>query len=83
MDIIQLEEKIKKLERQIKIKDSYLDLIWMIGYDYDGCNTVDSLKDLIDELTDLALKAKKNDDKSVMYNGGDWGEPLNILFEKL
>ena len=39
--------------------DHYLELIWAIGYDYDGFNTVDSLKDLIDELVEYANKARE------------------------
>ena len=30
--------------------DEWLWHIWAIGLDYDGCNTVESLKELIDEL---------------------------------
>lgn len=35
----------------------WLDLIWGIGFDYDGCNTVKSLKELIDELMDMTKEA--------------------------
>ena len=81
-------ENIKELEkkdREIQIKNNYLDLIWQIGYDYDGLNKVESLKELIDELVDYAIKAKKNDDKSVMYEGQRGKEIINqnILFEKV
>ena len=37
------------IERQLKIKNEYLKMIYAIGYDYDGFNTVESLKQLIDE----------------------------------
>ena len=30
----------------------------MIGFDYDGCNTVESLKGLVDELIDMSKKAR-------------------------
>ena len=40
---------IEKIERQNEIKDAYLDIIYDIGVDYDGCNTIKSLKELIDE----------------------------------
>ena len=81
-------ENIKELEkkdREIQIKNNYLDLIWQIGYDYDGLNKVESLKELIDELVDLAAKGIKNDDKSVMYEGHRGKEIINqnILFEKV
>lgn len=36
-----------------------LELICDIGYDYDGCNSVESLKELIDELVDLASHGLK------------------------
>ena len=67
-------------ERKLAIKDEYLKLIIDIGYDYDGCNTVESLKELIDELVGYADKALKNDDKTEAYINGK-GESLNILQE--
>jgi hypothetical protein len=39
--------------------DEWLTLLWMVGADYDGCNTVDSLKALVDELVDMSLKAQR------------------------
>lgn len=67
-------------ERKLAIKDEYLKLIIDIGYDYDGFNTVESLKELIDELVGYADKALKNDDKTETYINGK-GESLNILQE--
>lgn len=48
----------KELERENKILKGYLELISDLAYDYDGANTIEGLKELIDELryfTDLAL----------------------------
>ena len=45
--------KTSELERKLKIKNEYLGLICDFGYDYDGCNTVESLKELIDELVNF------------------------------
>jgi hypothetical protein len=39
--------------------DEWLWLIWAIGVDYDGCRTEESLKGLIDELIDIANKARE------------------------
>ena len=80
-----LNKELEKKDREIQIKNNYLDLIWQIGYDYDGLNKVESLKELIDELVDYAIKAKKNDDKSVIYEGNRGKEIINqnILFEKV
>ena len=70
------------LERQIKIKDKWCQLIIDIGFDYDGFNTVESLKGLIDELVDYAHKAIICDDVSVVYIGaGD--KKSNILLEDI
>ena len=71
-----------ELERQIRIKDGYCDLIWSLGFDYDGWNTVESLKALIDELVDYAKKACRNDDK---YAIGEnlAGKYYNILYEEV
>lgn len=39
--------------------DEWLWQLWAIGFDYDGCNTVESLKKLIDELVDMSKKARE------------------------
>ena len=72
-------------KRQLKIKNEYLQLISDIAYDYDGLNTVESLKQLIDELVDYANKAYKNDDKSIAYfgSGKNGGRIFNILHEEI
>ena len=70
------------LERQIKIKDKYCQLIINLGFDYDGFKTVDSLKGLIDELVSYARKAIECDDKEVIYVNGK-GERDNILGEPI
>lgn len=75
--------KTSELERKLKIKNEYLGLICDFGYDYDGCNTVESLKELIDELVDLAKKGLKNDDKSIMYMSADLKTNYNILRERI
>lgn len=75
-------ERIKELERQIDIKDRYCDMIWCLGVDYDGYETPEGLKSLIDELVALAKRAVKNDDKYAMYEGcGD--KYYNILNEEV
>ena len=70
------------LERQVKIKDEWCQLIIDLGFDYDGCNTVESLKSLIDELVDYAHKAIICDDVSVAYVGAD-DKKSNILLENI
>lgn len=70
------------LERQIKIKDKYCQLIIDLGFDYDGFNTVDSLKGLVDELVSYAQRAIECDDKGIVYVNGK-GEHDNILGESI
>lgn len=38
--------------------DEWLSMIWMVGCDYDGCETVESLKGLVDELVEMSQKAR-------------------------
>lgn len=75
-----LELENQQLIREIQIKDKYLDLIVVIGYDYDGFNEVESLKGLIDELVRFAKMALDNDDKtSIVIDSND--KKMNILGE--
>ena len=75
-------EEIKTLKRQIDIKDRYCDMIWCLGVDYDGYETPEGLKSLIDELVALAKRAVKNDDKYAMYEGCS-DKYYNILNEEV
>lgn len=44
----------EELKKQLPTKDSVFDLICDIGFDYDGCETMHGLTEIIDELVDLA-----------------------------
>ena len=81
-EVEELKQKIKDLERRINIKDAYCNLIYMIGVDYDGLNTIGSLKSLIDELVGYAKRAVKNDDKYIAGEDLD-GKCFNILYEEV
>lgn len=70
------------LERQVKLKDAYCQAIINLGFDYDGFNTVESLKGLIDELVSYAQRAIECDDKGIAYVNSK-GEHINILGEKI
>lgn len=72
-----------KPTRKEKIKDEYLQLICDIAYDYDGCNTVKSLKELIDEIVNLAVRGKNNDDKWIAYMSASGKKNFNILHEEI
>lgn len=73
--------KNKKLKREINIKNKYAELIIALAFDYDGFNTVGSLKYLIDELSDIAKLIIDSNDKKVMYINGN--DKYNILHEKI
>ena len=75
-------EVIDTLLRTLEIKDEYFKLIDFLLVDYDGCKSVESLKELIDETREYIHKALKNDDKSVVYRRGD-DKGLNILGEEV
>lgn len=70
------------MERELKIKTEFLKLIVYLGYDYDGFDTVDSLKALIDDLVGYAKSALGKDDKLQVYSAAD-GKKLNILREEI
>lgn len=72
---------IKEQKRHIDIKNAYLKLIIAFGFDYDGYNSPEKLKGLIDELVSLAEQGLANDDKSSHYANGD--EHYNILLEPI
>lgn len=55
--------------------DEWLFDIWAIGCDYDGCNTVDELKELIDELVDMTQKARECLWHNQLF--GEHGSPKN------
>lgn len=75
------------IKRQLKIKNEYLKTIYAIGCDYDGCNQVNSLKEVINTLCNYAIMALKNDDKTIFFGGKigdfDMGTPRNILMEEI
>lgn len=81
-EAVKLYKEIDKLKRQIEIKDKYLELMWFLGADYDGWDTADGLKSLIDNLMNLVKKAGNNDDKYAAYEGGN-GKYFNILYEEV
>ena len=73
----------RKIKRQNDIKDEYLKNIVGIGFDYDGLDgSIEGLKNVVDELVDYAEKALKNDDSSIIYEGGN-GRKFNILREEV
>lgn len=49
-DLEPVEADIDELKKEVADLNNRRHLIWAIGVDYDGCNTVESLKELIDEL---------------------------------
>jgi polyhydroxyalkanoate synthesis regulator phasin len=50
LDYPTVEADIDELKKEVADLNNRRHLIWALGVDYDGCNTVESLKELIDEL---------------------------------
>lgn len=73
---------IQELERKIKIKDAYLKLIYCVAFDYDNCNTIKDLQDLLDEIMKYSDLAIDSDDTTPIYNITDEISE-NILGEKI
>lgn len=55
--------------------DEWLANIWAIGVDYDGYQSEESLKKLIDELVDMTKKARECLWQNKLF--GDYGSPDN------
>ena len=73
-----------KKDRSIEIMKHYLELIYDLGYDYDGCNNdnVEDLKGLIDEMCRLARLGRAcNVTEPIMEDGK--GKKYNILGEEI
>lgn len=69
------------MDNRIEIMEKYLELIYDLGYDYDGCNDVKSLKGLIDEMCRLASLGRACNVSEPIYVDGK-GNKLNILLEE-
>lgn len=54
--------------------DEWLELLWQVGIDYDGCNTVDSLKGLVDELIEMSTKARVCLDNGCLFENKEESE---------
>lgn len=80
-------EQIMELQDEVKALRSRLHWIWAIGVDYDGCGTVESLKELIDEMVDFTqmtdeqvddqLKAVKQLQQSLIELAAQKAELIN------
>lgn len=69
-----------KKNRNTEIMERYLELIYDLGYDYDGFNDVDSLKGLIDEMCRLASLGRACNVTEPIYVDAK-GMQTNILGE--
>lgn len=69
-------------EREVKIKNTYLQKIIDVGCYDENTTDVARLKNIIDELVNLAEKGLDNDDKSPYYASFETGKTYNILMEE-
>ena len=53
------DKEFKRIICEPNSADELLWHIWAIGLDYDGCNSVEELKGLVDELIKMALEARE------------------------
>ena len=71
----------QRLNNIIKIMEKYLELIVDLGYDYDGLNSEDSLKRLIDELCRYASLGRAYNTTEPIFENEN--KKYNILNEEL
>ena len=72
---------IQDLKREKEIMTKYMQLIVDIGFDYDGYNKSEDLKELIDEIVEYATLGIECNDKKVMYQNET--KKYNILMEEI
>ena len=68
--IEQLQQENKRQKEQITIMEKYFELIIDLSFDYDGCNTIESLKQLIDELSRFAKLGRVCNVTEPIYENG-------------
>ena len=76
-----LQQQNKQLNEQVIIMEKYLELITDLALDYDGCNTIESLKRLIDELDRLACLGRVCNVTEPIY--ANENKKYNILHQEL
>ena len=64
-------EQIMELQDEVKALRRRLHWIWAIGVDYDGCGTVESLKELIDEMVEFTQMTDEQVDYSIYRKGAE------------
>ena len=79
--MIMNKEEHKELKKQVIIMEKYLELITDLAFDYDGCNTTESLKGLIDELDRLACLGRACNVTETIYVNNN--KAYNILHQEL
>lgn len=70
-----------EMEEKIDIMQRYFQMIIDLGFDYDGCNTIEGLKMLIDELVRYARVGKNCDIVETVYVNES--KKYNILGEEI
>ena len=66
-----VEADIDELKKEVADLNNRRHLIWALGVDYDGCNTVESLKELIDELVSYT-KLPREQVPDITSRTGKW-----------
>lgn len=70
-------------EREVRIKDAYLQKIIDIGFYDENTRDISHLKNIIDELVKLAEGGIDSDDKTPYYANFENGATYNILMEEV
>ena len=76
-----LQQENKQLQKQITVMKEYLGLITDLSFDYDGCNTVESLKSLIDDLKRYAKLGREGNLTEPIYTNDN--DSYNMLHQKI
>ena len=64
-------DEIARLKKELATANERLHWIWAIGVDYDGMDTVEGLKDLIDEMVEFTQMTDEQVDYSIYRKGAE------------
>ena len=64
-------DEIARLKKELASANERLHWIWAIGVDYDGMDTVEGLKDLIDEMVEFTQMTDEQVDYSIYRKGAE------------
>ncbi len=78
-----LNGSISKMQREIEIKNAYFYLIYSIADNYTQYDDTEYTKEMVNQLSECAVKGNNNDDSSLFYEDFENNKQYNVLMEEI